>query len=165
MLPIELGLQAREALADQVLTVHEATQMSTTVFNSVVGAMAFAFGMMMLGVAVGNPGSGNPGSMTSDIIERAGLKEFEYRWFPEPEEPRPPKVHEYTRTRSVGSYDVVMVRDDTCKIRLFENLPGGKRKLRATWSGLGWAECERKFLEVVDVVTQVRFEQKTSLMR
>ncbi|MBA7693612.1 hypothetical protein ES703_102199 [subsurface metagenome] len=109
---------------------------------------------------------GNPGEMTPEIISRAGLREYEYRYFPPTEEERKPRVYVYTRRRTIGSYEVQMTRtDDSCSIKLYEFLPGWKRKLRATWTGIGVAECDRKFLEVVETVIQVRFERKTGLLR
>lgn len=112
----------------------------------------------------GNPR--NPDGITSDIIFRAGLKEYEYRYFPPVEEERKPRLYAYTRRRTIGSYEVQMTRTDgSCSIKLYEFLPGWKRKLRATWTGIGVAECDRKFLEVVETVIQVRFEHKTQLMR
>lgn len=165
MLPIQVGLQAHEALQDRVITAAESAQMMTTVFNGVVGAMVIAFGAMMLSKALGS-GSGNPGVMTPEIIARAGLKEYEYRWFPEPEEEVKPRVYPYTRRKAIGSYLVVMTRtDEACAIKLYEYLEKGKRKLRATWTGLGEAECDRKFEEVCEVIRQVRFEHKTALGR
>ena len=57
---------------------------------------------------------GNPtGSETSDIIARTGMKEFEYKWFPEPEEERPGRVYPYTRTKQIGSYEIRMTRTDS----------------------------------------------------
>jgi len=112
----------------------------------------------------GNPG--NPDGITSDIISRAGLKEYEYRYFPPPEEETKPRVYAYTRRRTIGSYEVQLTRtDDSCSIKLYEYLPGWKKKLRATWTGIGEAECDRKFLEVVETVIQVRFEHKMALGR
>lgn len=116
-------------------------------------------------VLFGNPGSPSS-SMTSDIIARAGLKEYEYRYFPEPAEERVPRAYPYTKTRHVGPYEVRMTRtDSTCSIRLYEFLEGWKKKLRATWTGFGRAECDAKFEKVAEVVRQVRFEHKTALMR
>lgn len=110
-----------------------------------------------------NPG--NP-STTSDIIRRTELKEYEYKWFPPPEEEKPPRMHPYTRTRNVGTYSVVMTRtDDTCTIKLYEFLEGWKKKLVATWTGIGKVECDKKLEQVVDTVIQVRFEEKTALGR
>lgn len=163
MLPIQIGLQAHEALQDQVVTGSESAQMMTTVFNGVIGAMVIAFGVMMVSKALGsNPG--NPGVMTPEIIARAGLKEYEYKWFPEPEEGVKPRVHIYTRRKYIGSYEVVLTStDETCTLKLYEYLEDGKRKLRATWTGIGRAECARKFEQVVEVTRQVRFEQRTAL--
>lgn len=109
-----------------------------------------------------NPSS----SMTSDIVARAGMKEYEYRYFPEPEEPRKPRVYPYTKVRRIGPYEVRMTRtDDTCTIKLYEYLEGWKRKLKATWTGIEKVECDRKFDEIAEVIRQVRFEHKTALMR
>lgn len=165
MLPIQLAIQTQEATADRVVTTAEAHQMMTTIFGSVIGAMVIAFGIVMFSRVIGgNPG--NPGVMTGDIIARAGLKEYEYRWFPAPEEERIPRMYAYARRKWVGAYEIVMTRtDDACMIRLYEHLERGRRRLQATWSGMGKEECSRKFEEVVNVIAQVRFEQKTALMR
>jgi len=114
---------------------------------------------------LGNPG--NPSSsMTYDIITRSGLKEFEYKWFPSPEEERPGRMYPYTRTKQVGSYEVKMTRTDgTCTVKLYEFLEGWRKKLRATWTGMEKAECDSKFERVVEVVKQVRFERRTEMMR
>lgn len=110
--------------------------------------------------------SSNPDTVTKDIIARAGLKEYEYKWFPPPEEEVKPRVHLYTRTKSIGPYTVVMTRTDSaCMVRLYEYLEGWRKKLRATWSGLGRVECDRKFEEVCEVIREVRFETKTALGR
>ena len=94
------------------------------------------------------------------------MKEYEYRWFPEPEEPRPTRAYPYTRTRTVGSYEVRMTRTDgTCTVKLYEYLEGWKKKLKATWTGMEKAECEAKFEQVAEVIKQVRFEAKTAMMR
>jgi len=165
MLPDKTTLQLFEAMQDQQITTAETAGMMTTVFSSAISGMVMVFGMVMFNrVIKGNPG--NPDGITSDIISRAGLKEYEYRYFPPPEEERKPRVYAYTRRRTIGSYEVRMTRtDDSCTIKLYEFLPGWKRKLRATWTGIGIAECDRKFLEVVETVIQVRFEHKTQLMR
>jgi len=117
----------------------------------------------------GNPGSSsNPtGSTTLDIIRRAGLKEYEYQWFPPPEkEGKPRKGPSSTRTRNIGVYSIVMTRSDgSCTVKLYENLEGWKRKLKATWTGIERFECDRKFNEVVDTVIQVRFEEKMKIQR
>jgi len=66
-----------------------------------------------------------------------------------------------TRTRNVGHYSIVMTRTDgTCMIKLYENLEGWRRKLRAIWSGFDVYECGKKFEQVVEAVIQVRFEYK-----
>lgn len=169
MLPIQLGVQMHEALQDQVITTSESTQMMTTVFSSVVGAMVITFGMMMFNKALGsNPGNPEPtGAMTSDIIERARLKEYIYRWFPEPEEEKARRLYPYTKTRHVGPYDVILRQSRTgaYSIRLYEDLPGWKRNLKATLTGLEKEEGERKFEEVCGVIRQVRFEHITALRR
>lgn len=139
------------------------------VFNSMITLMLAKFVLNDLPHAVlGNPGNpSNPaGSMTFDIIARAGLKEYEYRWFPEPEEPTKPRVYAYTRSKTIGSYLIRMTRtDDACTIRLYEFLEGWKRKLRATWTGIGKEECDAKFEKVAETVRQVRYEHKTAMMR
>jgi len=165
MLPDDVTLELFKAMEDQRITTAETRGMMATVFNSAISGMVMVFGMLMFNrVIKHNPG--NPDGITSDIIERAGLKEYEYRYFPPPEEERKPRVYAYTRRRTIGSYEVRMTRtDDSCMIKLYEFLPGWKRKLRATWTGIGIPECDRKFLEVVETVIQVRFEHKTRLMR
>jgi len=54
----------------------------------------------------------------------------------------------------------MMRTDGSCTIKLYENLEGWKKKLRATWTGLEKVECDRKFEEVIETVVQVRFEEK-----
>lgn len=113
-----------------------------------------------------NPSSTSGSGMTSDIISRAGLKEYEYQRFPPPLEAKPGRVYPYTRTRTIGSYIIQMTRTDgTCKVKLYEFLEGWKKKLRAIWTGMEKTECDRKFEEVVETVIQVRYEYKTALMR
>lgn len=151
-------------MEDGVVTGQETTQIITSVFNSIVGGLAVAFMLLVVDRAIGgsNP---NPGT-TEEVIARAGLKEYEYRYFPEPEEERKPRVYPYTRRASVGAYEIVMTATDgACTIKLYEYLEGMRRKLRATWSGLSREECDAKFREVVGVVHQVRFEHMTALMR
>ncbi len=174
MLPDNITLELFEAMEDQRITTAETTGMMTTVFSSAIGGMVMVFGMMMFNKVIkpnpGNPGHssnpGNPGEMAPEIITRAGLKWYEYKYFPPSEEERKPRAYAYTRRRTIGSFEVQMTRtDDSCSIKLYEFLPGWKKKLRATWTGIGIAECDKKFLEVVDTVVQVRFEHKTQLMR
>lgn len=99
----------------------------------------------------------------ADIIRKSGMREY----VPPPmwltEEPyRKRREPVYTRTRDIGHYTVQMTRtDSTCVIKLYENLEGWRRKLRATWSGFDKPECDRKFEQVVEAVIQVRFEYKT----
>lgn len=163
MLPIEVGLQMHRALEDRVVTASETAQMTATIVNAVAGAMVVALGMMVLNRALGS--SSNPGT-TEDIIARAGLKEYEYRYFPPPEEERKPRVYLYTRRKTIGPYEIVLTAtDEACMIKLYEYLEGWRRKLRATWSGLGRAECDRKFEEVSETIRQVRFERRTALGR
>ncbi len=52
-LPIQIMLQTQEAMEDQVITVSESTEMMTTVFNSMIGAMVMAFGMVMFNRVIG----------------------------------------------------------------------------------------------------------------
>ncbi len=168
MLPDNVTHQLFEAMQDSVITTAETAGMMTTVFNSAISGMVMVFGMVMFNRVIShNPGNpGNPGDMASEIISRAGLKEYEYRYFPPTEEERKPRVYAYTRRRTVGSYEIQMTKtDDSCTIKLYEFLPGWKKKLKATWSGIGVPECDKKFLEVVETVIQVRFEHKTGLMR
>jgi len=168
MLPDNVTHQLFEAMQDQQITTAETAGMMTTVFSSAITGMVMAFGMVMFNrVTKHNPGNpGNPGEMAPDIISRAGMKEYEYRYFPPTEEEGKPRVYAYTRRRTIGSFEVQMTRtDDSCMIKLYEFLPGWKKKLRATWTGIGVAECDKKFLEVVETVIQVRFEHKTALGR
>ena len=162
MLPANVTLQLFEAMEDQQITTAEASGMITTVFGSAITGMVMAFGMMMFNrVLEHNPGNpGNPSIAVHEIISRAGLKPYEYKWFPEPEEKKP-RVYPYRRAKEIGSYSVVMTRtDDACTIKLYEFLPGWKKKLRATWSGMGEVVCDKKFEEVCGVVRQVRFEER-----
>jgi len=162
-----------EAASDKVITHNELTSLMTTMFNTAIGGMVLALGMVMFNKVIGdNPGNpGNPGnpysSETGDIIARARLKEYEYKWFPGGgEEERKHRVYPYTRTKEIGSYAIQIVRTDgTCTIKLYEYLSGWRKKLRATWTGFEKAECEIKFEQVCEVVRQVRFERKTQLMR
>ena len=171
MLPDNVTLDLFEAMQDQQITTAETAGMITSVFSSAISAMVMAFGMLMFNKVIksnpGNPGNpGNPDGITSEVISRAGLKPYEYKYFPPPEEESKPRVYAYTRRRTIGSYEVQMTRtDDSCSIKLYEFLPGWKKKLRATWTGIGKGECDKKFLEVVEAVVQVRFEHKTALGR
>lgn len=98
----------------------------------------------------GNPGSS---SATSDIIARASMKEYEYRYFPESEEEPKHRVYPYTRTKEIGPYVIKMTRTDgSGMIKLYEYLEGWRKKLRATWSGLDKVECETKFEQIASVV-------------
>ena len=110
----------------------------------------------------GNPSS----SVTSDIIARTGMKEYEYRFFPGPVEPSKPRAYPYTRAKQIGPYEVRLTRTDgACTVKLYEFLEGWKKKLRATWSGLDKVECDRKFEEVCDVTRQVRAEHIIEMRR
>ena len=168
MLPDSVTQQLFEAMQDSVITTAETAGMMTAVFNSAMSGMVMVFSMVMFNRVIShNPGNpGNPGDMASEIVSRAGLKAYEYKYFPPSEEESKPRVYAYTRKRTIGSYEVQMTRTaDSCAIKLYEFLPGWKKKLKATWTGIGKAECDRKFLEVVEVAIQVRFEHKTALGR
>ena len=101
-----------------------------------------------------------------DIIRRAGLQEYEYRYFPPSVSERPHRVYPYMRTREINVYTIQMTRTvGACQIKVYENLAGGRRKLRATWSGMEKAECEKKFEAISETVRQVVFEYKTDMVR
>lgn len=141
--------------------------MTQTVSSSMITLMLAKFILNDAPHAIGlspNPGNPDPGSTTGDIIRRAGLQEYEYHWFPTPEETRPARVYPYQRIRNIGVYSIVMTRTDgSCSVKLYENLEGWKRALRATWTGYGKDECARKFEEVIETVMQVRFEEKMKI--
>lgn len=166
-LPIQISIQMQEAMEDQVITHAEATRVITTVFGSAVGAILIAFGMVMFSKVLGGNPSSNPGILTDEIITRAGLRPYELKFIPREEEPirkrKPPAV---VRSMDVGPYRIRQeFRDDHCIIKLYEYLPGLKRKLVATKSEIGYVECEKLFKDVVDTINQVRFEHKTALRR
>lgn len=111
-------------------------------------------------------GGGGSSSEVSAIIARTGMKEYEYRYFPEPEEEPKHRVYPYTRTRVIGPYEIKMTRTDSaCMVKLYEYLEGWKKKLRATWSGLDVGECVNKFEQIASTTRQVRAEQKSALRR
>ena len=126
---------------------------------------------------LGNPGMGNPRDFspgtraeTDKIIQRAGLGYYmPPKFFPAERETEPTRRRKpplSTRIKNVGSYQVRMeLRKDSCSIKLYEFLYGGTTKTRGTWTGMSKPECEAKFNQVVDVINQVRFEEKTQLMR
>lgn len=114
----------------------------------------------------GFTGKDNPGPRPEldDIIRRSGMQEFEYTWFPPSEEVPKRRVYPYTRQRDVNQYSIVLTRTaSACTIKLYENLEGWKRKLRATWTGVEKTECDRKFEQITETVRQVIFEHKAGL--
>ena len=117
-----------------------------------------------------NPRGSNPGtsSETDEIIRRSGLGYYTPpKFIPSEREPtRHRKPPLSVRSKNIGTYQVRMeLRKDSCSVKLYEFLAGGITKTRGTWSGMSKAECESKFDQVVEVVKQVRFEEKTKLMR
>ncbi len=140
------------------------------VANSFLTIMLVKFMLNDVPHAVGL--SGNPerssGSMTSDIIRRAGMSEFEERHFPTKgvESERKLRGPVFTKSKQVGQYEIRMTRTNgTCTVKLYEFLEGWRRKLRATWSGFSRPECDTKFVQVTEAVKQIRFEHKTRLLR
>jgi len=140
----------------------------------VIGQVAGGFITLMLAkfmlndvphIVFGN--HGNPSGLETDtIITRTGMKEYEYRYFPPPDEERAPRAYPYKKTRHIGHYELVMTRTDSaCMIKMYEFLEGWKKKLRATWSSLDKPECDAKFEEIADTIRQVIFETKTQMMR
>ena len=137
-------------------------------FNAMITIMMAKFLLNDVPHAAGfmfsNPS--NPGSSTSDIIARTGMKEYEYHYFPEPEVSSKSRAYMYTRTKQIGQYEIRLTRTKSaCSIKLYEFLEGWKKKLRATWTGLDMAECNTKFEQIAGVVRQARFEQKSAMKR
>lgn len=107
-------------------------------------------------------------SETEAILSRTGLGRFQSRYFPpgESETTKKRKPPLSVRTKAVGPYEVRMeLRKDSCMIKLYEFLVGGRTKLLATWTGGSKPECEAKFTKVVETITQVRLEEKTRMMK
>lgn len=98
------------------------------------------------------------------IIARTGMREYvpppsQYSRAEESRKKR--REPASVRTRNIGHFSIMESRTNgTGIIRLYENLEGWKRKLRAIWSGFGKFECDKKFDEIVEAVIQVRFEHK-----
>lgn len=173
MLPIEVGLEVEEALQDQEITTAEVEGVMGTIFGSAVYGIVIAFGMVMFYRVIGgkNPSGGNPGPMTPEIVERARLVPYEPPpglFIPreEKEEVRVRKPPVAIRVREIGPYVIRMERRDSqCRLKLYENLPGWKRKLVATQTADSIAEGDVLFERVVEAVVQVRFEAKTVMRR
>lgn len=132
--------------------------------NSIIG---FTASVIFMGLMVGMFIPRSKGDITEEIIERSGIRPYKPPSFVVVEEHkrkrRPPMA---TRTREIGPYVIKTERrDDRYAIKLYENLPGWRRKLVATLSGLDLAECDMLFEKLVDTIIQVRFEHKTALMR
>lgn len=139
--------------------------LSITAMMVIMGAV---LGMMR---EPGNPGNpGNPTSMTDDVVARSGLIPYVPHLMPfarEEEERavrRKPPIS--VRTKAVGPYEVVAIRRKTsCAVKLYENLPGWKRKLRATKTVETVGQCDALFERTVDAIKHIRFEYKTALGR
>lgn len=81
------------------------------------------------------------------------------------EKVRKRKPPDSVREREIGPYVVYMeTRKDNAQVRLYHYSEGGKTKRIGTWTG-SLAAGESKFEKVSEVVHQVRFEEKTALMR
>jgi len=171
-------IQIYEAISDVELTHQESTAIAKGLASDVSSMVMFAtvmwlmgmMGMMISKQVSGNPGNpDNPGSITEDITERAGLKKYEPRFIPRVEEERPKRVRIKTmafRTRFIGPYEVTARRTNGgFQVRLYENLPGGKRKLVAYQVANNEYELERMFNKTIEAVHQVRFEHKTALRK
>jgi len=118
-------------------------------------------------VVSGSPS--NPGSITSDIVERAGLKPYEPKFTPREEREKPKRVRikamAFT-TRFIGPYEVIARRTDGgFQVRLYENLPGARRRFVAYQVAGDVYELERMFNKTVEAIHQVRFEHKTALRK
>ncbi len=139
--------------------------MIQTALNAMLTVLMAKFLLNDVPHAVGlthNPGS----SATDDIIMRGRLKEYESRFFPSTGKESVPKIVPFERTVNISTYAIVMTRKKgSCKIKLYENLEGWNRKLRATWSGLDVYECDRKFEELVDITKQVVAEHRAVVRR
>lgn len=107
---------------------------------------------------------------TAIIVDRARLKWYEPKKFiPGDEDDEPKKKRKppgMIRTVDIGPYQVRgFYREGSCNIKLYEYLPGPTKVLIAYRITFGKQECELLFRQVVDIVNQVRFEQKTLWLR
>ncbi len=110
-----------------------------------------------------NP-SGSGGSGISEIVSRTGMKWYEPTYFPPTTGEGKPRQSQYRQARQIGQYEIVMTRTgDNCTIKVYEFLEGWKKKLRATWTGIGRESCKNKFEQIALVIRQVRFEEKTRM--
>jgi len=111
----------------------------------------------------------NPDGMTGDIVARSGLIPYElHPMVPgiEKEEAAKKRLPVSVRSKPVGVYEVIAKRwKESCSVKLYENLPGWKKKLRAYRSVDRVGECDALFERTVEAVKQVRFEYKTALGR
>ena len=130
--------------------------------------------MVVMGAVLGmmreprNPG--NPTNMTDDVVARSGLTPYVPHLIPlvrEEEEKAARKKHPVSvRSKSVGPYEVVATRwKASCGVKLYENLPGWRRRLRASKTVDTVGECDALFERTVDAIKQIRFEYKTALGR
>ena len=135
-----------------------------------IGAMSLGMGASF-GVAAGAAIaiSKLPDEATK-ILKRSGLGVYK----PPPfgamskaaeESERKRKPPDSIREREIGSYNVYMeTRKGNAQIRLYHYSEGGKIKRIGTWTGT-LAAGEGKYEKVSEVIKQVRFEEKTALMR
>jgi len=137
--------------------------LSITAMMVVMGAV---LGMMK---EPGNPnGMTGNASMTGDIVARSGLIPYVPHLIPliGEEESVRKKLPISVRSKSVGPYEVVATRWKTsCGVKLYENLPGWRRKLRASKTVETVGQCDALFERTVDAIKQIRFEYKTELRR
>jgi len=133
--------------------------LSITAMMVVMGAM---LGMMK------EPG--NPDGMTDAVVARSGLVPYIPHMMPyareEEEKAARKKLPVSVRSKSVGPYEVVATRwKASCGVKLYENLPGWRRKLRASKTVDTVGECDALFEKTVDAIKEIRFEYKTALGR
>jgi hypothetical protein len=72
-----------------------------------------------------------------------------------------------TRVKHIGPYDITLkkFKSGNCSIRIYENLPEGKRVVVGKKASLGSEEANIWFARATDTINKVRFEHKTALMR
>lgn len=107
-----------------------------------------------------------------DIISRSGLRLHTKPYIPpRPEEeevkPRKRRVPVSRKVREVGTYSAVMDHwaGDTYSVKLYQNLPGWRKRLLATKTGLEYYEARSWFDKVVENTIQVQYEYRTALER
>lgn len=131
-----------------------------------ITAMMVVMGAV-LGMMVESKGSTD---MTGDIVVRSGLTPYVPHLMPlvreEEERVARKKLPVSIRSKSIGAYEVVATRwKASCGVKLYENLPGWRRKLRASKTVDTVGECDALFEKTVNAIKEIRFEYKTALGR